>query len=38
MAQRAHARITAIDASDVSLISHPDAVEQIVIAAAHATL
>jgi pimeloyl-ACP methyl ester carboxylesterase len=37
MAQRAHAHITEIDASHVSLISHPDAVEQIVAAAAHAT-
>jgi pimeloyl-ACP methyl ester carboxylesterase len=30
MAQRAHSQITEIDASHVSLISHPDAVEQLV--------
>jgi pimeloyl-ACP methyl ester carboxylesterase len=37
MAQRAHAHITQIDASHVSLISHPKAVERLVIAAARAT-
>jgi len=37
MAHRAHARITEIHASHVSLISRPDAVVQLVVAAARAT-
>jgi pimeloyl-ACP methyl ester carboxylesterase len=37
MAQRAHAHITEINASHVSMISHPEAVERLVIAAARST-
>jgi pimeloyl-ACP methyl ester carboxylesterase len=37
MAQRAHAHIAQINASHVSMISHPDAVERLVVAAARAT-
>jgi pimeloyl-ACP methyl ester carboxylesterase len=37
MSQRAHAHITEIDAGHLSLISHPDAVTRVILAAARAT-
>jgi pimeloyl-ACP methyl ester carboxylesterase len=37
MARRAHAHISTIDASHLSLISHPGAVERLIVAAARAT-
>ncbi len=37
MAQRAHARVTRIAASHLSLISHPDAVERVIVEAARHT-
>ena len=37
MSERAHARITEVDSGHQSLISHPDAVTRVIIAAAQAT-
>ena len=37
MSERAHARITEVDSGHLSLISHPDAVTRVIIAAAQAT-
>jgi pimeloyl-ACP methyl ester carboxylesterase len=37
MAQRAHARIVRVNASHVSMISHPDAATRLIVAAARAT-